>query len=191
VETPDGSREAAVHRRGEAAARDAHEGAPRLQVQTQTKAQDFNEEGQVRVPDGVQPGRARGAEGERAPGRRARFSDEQRGESARVLQPGHGQPVLVLRPRVQTARALAAVLLRVSAGLSEHGHGLPRGARAHTLTHTPVTGEPGIHDAVHLLRVAARGAPAPARLYTAARAGQAGPGPVPAMSPRLRGKFEM
>lgn len=45
METPDGRREAAVHRRSEAAAGHAHEGTPGLQVPAAEEAQDAEEGG--------------------------------------------------------------------------------------------------------------------------------------------------
>lgn len=42
MEAPQRDAEETIHRRGEEAARDAHEGAPRLQVQAQEETQDFH-----------------------------------------------------------------------------------------------------------------------------------------------------
>ena len=48
METVDGGRKEAVHRRGEATSRDPHEGTPRLQVPATTEDEDPDEEGQIR-----------------------------------------------------------------------------------------------------------------------------------------------
>ena len=54
-------RETSVHRRGQAAAGSAHEGAPGLQVQTQAQTQESPEEGPLRFPAAVFTRGRRGA----------------------------------------------------------------------------------------------------------------------------------